>query len=275
MFEQNICHYIPFRQDDDKIHIIHFVLETKPQDCQNFKCISMNRLHLVTGGKGVLHTASGSYPLETGDLFFLLPAVPHAIESGPDFQYAYISYLGTRGNAIMDKLKISGTNFVFPGFPHLCEMWLQGLQVNEQVSDLRSESILLYTFSVLGDGIFSNVNTEKHDSSIVLQIRKYIDNHISDEKLSLKTISGELLYNPKYCSTAFKSVMNVGISEYITTLRIQQACTLMNQGFTSVKDIAALCGFKDPLYFSKVFRKKTGESPKEYQSHFLPESKKS
>ena len=271
MFEQNICHYIPFRQDDDKIHIIHFVLETKPQDCQNFKCISMNRLHLVTGGKGVLHTASGSYPLETGDLFFILPAVPHAIESGPDFQYAYISYLGTRGNAIMDKLKISGTNFVFPGFPHLCEMWLQGLQVNEQVSDLRSESILLYTFSVLGDGIFSNMNTEKHDSSIVLQIRKYIDNHISDENLSLKTISGELLYNPKYCSTAFKSVMNVGISEYITTLRIQQACTLMNQGFTSVKDIAALCGFKDPLYFSKVFRKKTGESPKEYQRHSLPD----
>ena len=110
MFEKNICHYIPFRQDDDKIHIIHFVLETKPQDCQTFKCISMNRLHLVTGGKGILHTASGSYPLETGDLFFLLPAVPHAIESGPDFQYAYISYLGARGNAIMDQLKITGNN---------------------------------------------------------------------------------------------------------------------------------------------------------------------
>ena len=159
MFENNICHYIPFRQDDDKIHIIHFVLETNPQDCQNFKCISMNRLHLVTGGKGVLRTASGSYPLETGDLFFVLPVVPHAIESGPDFQYAYISYLGVRGNALMDKLRITGTNLVFPGFPHLCEMWLQGLQVNEQVSDLRSESILLYTFSVLGDGIFSNMNT--------------------------------------------------------------------------------------------------------------------
>lgn len=59
--------------------------------------------------------------------------------------------------------------------------------------------------------------------------------------------------------------MRVGISEYVATLRIQQACTLLDQGFTSVKDIAFLCGYNDPLYFSKVFKAKTGVSPREYQ----------
>ena len=60
--------------------------------------------------------------------------------------------------------------------------------------------------------------------------------------------------------------MGIGISEYITAARIQNACTLMNQGFLCVSDIASLSGFRDPLYFSKVFKKTIGSSPKAYIS---------
>lgn len=262
----NICHFVPYRSEGERINTIHYVLETQPQIYENFKCISMNRLHLVTKGNGILHTTFASHALTTGDLFFVLPAVPHAIESGEDFQYAYISYLGARGNALMDNLQINSNNCVFHHFEHLCEMWLQGLNVNEHVSGIRSESILLYTFSALGDVYFQNEMTQKANSSVVQQIQDYIDEHLSDTELSLKSISAALSYNPKYLSTRFKSAMKVGISEYINTIRIQHACALMNQGLTSVKDIASLCGFKDPLYFSKVFRQRMGESPKDYQT---------
>ena len=54
----------------------------------------------------------------------------------------------------------------------------------------------------------------------------------------------------------------MGVSEYIATIRIQYACTLMEQGLSSVSDIALLCGFSDPLYFSKVFKKRMGISPR-------------
>ena len=56
----------------------------------------------------------------------------------------------------------------------------------------------------------------------------------------------------------------MGIAKYLNTIRIQQACMLMEQGVTSIRDLALSCGFKDPLYFSKVFKGKMKVSPKSY-----------
>lgn len=189
----------------------------------------------------------------------------YALESGEDFQYIYISFLGVRGNAFMDKAHISSSNCVLSGYDGLCSLWIQGLDVSEEMSDLRSEGILLYTFSVLGDKFLNEGEKNPDTPPLITSIRNYIESHLDDPALSLKTISEALAYNPKYLSGTFKSAMKIGISEYIVMLRIQQACTLTHQGFTGITDIANLCGFKDPLYFFKVFRTKMGVSPREYQ----------
>lgn len=52
-------------------------------------------------------------------------------------------------------------------------------------------------------------------------------------------------------------------------LRINHAVFLMEQGITSVKNIAFLSGYKDPLYFSGVFKKTLGLSPSEYLAQTL------
>ena len=48
------------------------------------------------------------------------------------------------------------------------------------------------------------------------------------------------------------------------TVRIQQACTMLKQGFTSVSDVALRCGYPDAQYFSKVFKRRMSISPREY-----------
>lgn len=45
---------------------------------------------------------------------------------------------------------------------------------------------------------------------------------------------------------------------------INKAAALIGCGFTSVKEIATLCGFSDALYFSRVFKSLQGVSPKEF-----------
>ena len=52
--------------------------------------------------------------------------------------------------------------------------------------------------------------------------------------------------------------------EYLQSLRIQHACAMMEQGFTAVADIASHCGFDDPQYFSKVFKRHLGLTPTQY-----------
>jgi two-component system response regulator YesN len=77
-------------------------------------------------------------------------------------------------------------------------------------------------------------------------------------------MSSVLGYNPKYISQLFKKKMSVGVNEYLNTVRVQSACTMIEQGTTSVSDIANKCGYADPQYFSRIFKQKMSVSPLAY-----------
>lgn len=266
MEENNICRFIPRHNDYEAIHTINFVLETQQQNYESLKSNSVYRIHYVNEGEGLLHTPGNALPLKKGDIFFVLPAVPFAIESGKDFRYMYISYMGARANMIMDKFKINGQNCVFHGFEEVESFWQDSLKANPAMFDLRSESVLLYTFAVMGTRFLEEEGREKGTAAAPALIKKYIDDNFSDTELSLQKIGDALSYHKKYVSSLFKSTYHIGITEYLKVVRIQHACTLMEQGFTSVKDIAQLCGFKDPLYFSRVFHSRMGISPREHMA---------
>lgn len=261
---ENICCFIPYHKDYQSIHTINFVLETKPQIHNSFKAETLYKVHYVCGGEGFLHMPGRVQPLSAGDVFFTFPGTPFYIESKNNFSYMYISFLGARANMIMEKLKISGKNCYFSECGEIFEFWENAFGINQELTDLITESVLLYTFSYLGNRMLTFEENKHKAEKTFLSIKKYIDDNFTNSALTLSSISKELLYNPKYISGLFKKKMNIGLVEYINTIRIQYACTLINQGFTSVKELAALSGYWDSLYFSKVFKKKMGVSPKQY-----------
>lgn len=57
----------------------------------------------------------------------------------------------------------------------------------------------------------------------------------------------------------------MGIAEYIRTLRLQQAQTLLKESDIPITEIAASVGFDDYNYFRRVFKKETGCSAKKYR----------
>ena len=99
---------------------------------------------------------------------------------------------------------------------------------------------------------------------IAAQIKKYINLNYQDCELSLEKISDHFGYNKNYMAEVFKKAANISIGKYIMSIRIQNACTLADNNISSVKDIAYLCGFSDPLYFSRSFKKYIGQSPKDF-----------
>jgi len=262
--DKNICLFTPYHKDYNSIHTINFVLETKLMPYTQPFPESVYKIHYINTGNGVIHTPGKNFEVSEGDVFFTFPASPFSIESKKDFSYMYISFLGSRANMIMDKLKISPNNFHFKNCGEISDFWKNGLNANPELSDLISESILLYTFTFLGNKILTYNSTDKQKDHLSMLVKKYIDDNYSIPSLSLETISSALSYNKKYISSTFKKNMGMGIAEYLTTLRIQHSCTLMEQGFTSVYDISTNCGFSDSHYFSKVFKKKMGLSPSEY-----------
>jgi two-component system response regulator YesN len=58
--------------------------------------------------------------------------------------------------------------------------------------------------------------------------------------------------------------MQVSYSEYLRSIRFKYSISLFELGLSSVKNVALLSGFTDPLYFSNAFKKEVGISPKEF-----------
>ena len=262
--DKNVCHFIPYHKDYHSIHTINFVLETKEQEYTSLKSQAVYKMHLVCGGEGKVHTAGKSVKVKKGDVFFTFPANPFCIESQEEFSYMYISFLGTRANMIMDNLKISPQNFCFYDCEEIIAFWENGISSRSALTDLISESILLYSFHFIGSKIIPLREKASLNEDISLKVKKYIDDNFSQQTLSLKTISDAVSYSAKYISSVFKKNFKVGVIEYLNTVRIQNACTLLQQGFTSIGDVSGRCGYSDAQYFSKVFRQKMGVSPKMY-----------
>lgn len=260
--EQNICRFIPFHKDSLSVHTINFVYETKTQSYKKLSSESVYKMYYVCSGKGYIHTPGKITPLSEGDLFFTFPSYSFSIESVENFTYMYISFVGLRGNMIMESLNINNGNFIFHDSEEVYDFWKKGILISSGMTDLISESVLLYTFSFLGDRIIKKDN--KKQSHSVDLIKKYIDEHFTDTDFSLENISRELSYNKKYISHVFKKHFGTGITEYVNTVRIQNACTMIEQGFTSVCDIADRSGYSDSQYFSKMFKTKMGFTPTEY-----------
>lgn len=264
MADQNVCRFIPRESNDHSIHTVHFVLETQEQIYTGLRLKALYTVYFVIRGKGKLHTRGNIQTVTEGDIFFSFPAEPFAIESVEDFQYMYISFLGARGNRIMDQLGISSQTPLVSNCGELATIWQQGVRCPAEISDIASEAVLLHTFAYLGSRLSKFTAQEGRSVDLVSMIQKYVDEHFSDSEFSLEKLGSELKYNKKYLSTVFKRHLGVGIVEYLHTVRIQHACTMLRQGFTSVSDVAFRCGYPDAQYFSKVFKRRMAISPREY-----------
>ncbi|MBR2426305.1 MAG: helix-turn-helix transcriptional regulator [Lentisphaeria bacterium] len=97
----------------------------------------------------------------------------------------------------------------------------------------------------------------------------YIQKHIS-EPLSLERLAAELNISKTTLKELFAKHLNSSPGKYICDTRLNYAKTLLAKHDLSIKNIAFLCGYESPLYFSNAFRGKFGISPREYRKSNAP-----
>lgn len=105
--------------------------------------------------------------------------------------------------------------------------------------------------------------------NLIDRAKLYIQNNYSNSGLGLELVSTTLNVNASYLSRSFKKETGENISDYITGLRIQQACDLLKNSNMKINDISTAAGFSDSHYFGQVFKKKNGMTPAEYRKHFM------
>ena len=94
--------------------------------------------------------------------------------------------------------------------------------------------------------------------------KKYINENLS-EKFNISDICRNLGCSKSTLLTSFKRRFGVTVNSYVTDLRLELSCKLLNSGEKTVNEVATECGFSDQSYFSKVFSAKYGIPPSEYR----------
>ncbi len=101
---------------------------------------------------------------------------------------------------------------------------------------------------------------------VILKAKKYIEEHYADQNTTLTTVASEVCLSPNHFSTIFSQECKITFIEYLTNVRIEKAKHLIKNTDMKGYDIAYECGFSDPHYFSYIFKKNTGLTPREYKA---------
>lgn len=85
------------------------------------------------------------------------------------------------------------------------------------------------------------------------------------QEISLSEIAQKLGISASYLSTLLNQGLGCGFTDYLNQVRIERACCYLEQNYLKNYEIAYKVGFRDEKYFSKVFKKIKGISPKDYR----------
>ena len=112
------------------------------------------------------------------------------------------------------------------------------------------------------DCMFEHVPTK--NSEVIKKAVQYISKNYANN-LTLELVANQVHLNPTYFSTLFKQSTGSSFKEYLNMVRVEESKRLLSNTDYSLIDIAVATGFEDQSYFTKVFKKYTGLTPKQFR----------
>ena len=154
----------------------------------------------------------------------------------------------------------------------------------KNVSDWHHEGEAAYRYAIKGS-LMANLSiilaalkeepAATHEPLKVIQVRQWIMQHLSQPDLTVNSIGRSLQCSPDYLSRLFRESAGKPLVAYITERRILRAKELLVSSTLNISEISRACGYEDPSYFTRVFRKETGIAPRHYRDQedvvFKPE----
>ena len=142
------------------------------------------------------------------------------------------------------------------------EILKQAVTTAESVDDIKD-----YIGTLLDHAIeLRNTVGGRRYSDIIQTAKERIEQVYMSEDISLNSVAAEVCMSPSYFSSVFSKEMGKTFIEYLTEIRMEKAKQYLACSSMKTSEISYEVGYKDPHYFSYIFKKTQGCTPKEYRA---------
>ncbi len=108
-----------------------------------------------------------------------------------------------------------------------------------------------------------------YDEIFIQRLMDFIEENIENSALTVEDFASSFAMSRSTFFKKVKMLLGVSPNDFIRDIRIKRAIRYIDSGMDSVTEVAYKCGFSDPNYFGKSFKKQMGVSPSEYKKKSL------
>lgn len=133
------------------------------------------------------------------------------------------------------------------------------------IMELSGDSLIEWAFQKFVDitGYVKRQNAIDYSNKTVQATKEYLEEHYTEE-ISLEDVAEHVNISPQYFSKLIKKNTGFNFIDWLSMLRVKKAKELLTGSSLTVKEVCFMVGYKDPNYFSRIFKKRIGMTPSEY-----------
>ncbi len=236
-------------------------------------------LHYIIDGKGTFKANNKTYTLGKKQGFLINPNELTYYEADKDepWKYIWVSFNGIKAREYLKHMNLDSDKLIFhcdySDDLKKCVLDMLKIKSISYADELKLQSLLYLFLSILAKDY--NKNGHNNSSFEKIYIKKsveFIYNNFS-HNIKITDIANYVGLNRSYLYTLFKKNLNLSPQQFLFECRINKAFELLKYTNLSINDISNSIGYQNSLTFSKIFKKYTGLSPKQYRIKEKAQSK--
>ena len=282
-------YFISAEQIDNVLSFCYYHKNDFPIQLHTHKFYEIN---IITEGTGVHHVENNSFPVKQGDFFIIPPNTKHGYSETSSLNIFHLllsdkflekyndELKALRGYALLfniePKLRVKNNLKIFPNIPSSTFMFLNSEiaklhkinreeMLSETKKSIKTLNLILELSSIVTSDNFSSTKRSIIDVNQISNVLSYIDNNYN-EKITLNDLCKISNMSRSTLLHHFNLACSCSPSDYLLSVRLENATKLLENTELAIATIAQECGFFDSSHFTKFFYQKKGILPKDYRN---------